>query len=79
MFIQEGLQSEVVPFLQGIPEIIFQHDNARRHFAKTVPSFCSAQHMRFYPWPAYSKDMLPTEHVWDLVGRRLARDPLLHL
>ncbi|GFV53029.1 transposable element Tcb2 transposase [Trichonephila clavipes] len=25
--------------------------------------------------PAYSPDMSPIEHVWDLVGRRLARDP----
>ncbi|GFV69631.1 transposable element Tcb1 transposase [Trichonephila clavipes] len=26
-------------------------------------------------WPAYSTDMSPMEPVWDLVGRRLARDP----
>ncbi|GFW56410.1 hypothetical protein TNCV_2089171 [Trichonephila clavipes] len=31
--------------------------------------------MQLLPWPAYSPDMSPTEHVWDLVGRRLARDP----
>ncbi|GFY15572.1 hypothetical protein TNCV_1282201 [Trichonephila clavipes] len=32
------------------------------------------QHMQFLPWPAYSEDLSPTEHVLDLVGRRLARD-----
>ncbi|PRD28099.1 UNVERIFIED_CONTAM: hypothetical protein NCL1_33460 [Trichonephila clavipes] len=37
--------------------------------------FCSAQHMQLLPWPAHSPDMLPIEHVWDFVGRRLARDP----
>ncbi|GFY35393.1 hypothetical protein TNCV_194861 [Trichonephila clavipes] len=36
---------------------------------------CSGQHMQLLPWIAYSPDMSPTEHVWDLVGRRLARDP----
>ncbi|GFT54985.1 hypothetical protein TNCV_2325051 [Trichonephila clavipes] len=25
--------------------------------------------------PAYSPDMSPIDHVWDLVGRRLDRDP----
>ncbi|GFT28696.1 hypothetical protein TNCV_4832541 [Trichonephila clavipes] len=31
--------------------------------------------MQLLPWPAYSPDMSPIEHVWDLVCRRLARDP----
>ncbi|GFT27095.1 transposable element Tcb1 transposase [Trichonephila clavipes] len=31
--------------------------------------------MQLLPWPAYSPDTSPIEHVWDLVGRRLARDP----
>ncbi|GFV70352.1 hypothetical protein TNCV_4797711 [Trichonephila clavipes] len=31
--------------------------------------------MQLLPWSGYSPDMLPIEHVWDLVGRRLARDP----
>ncbi|GFU58772.1 retrovirus-related Pol polyprotein from transposon 17.6 [Trichonephila clavipes] len=38
-------------------------------------SIATAQHMQLLPWPAYSSDMSPIEHVWDLVGRRLARDP----
>ncbi|GFS48006.1 transposable element Tcb1 transposase [Trichonephila clavipes] len=31
--------------------------------------------MQLLPWPAYSPDMSHIEHVWDLVGRRLASDP----
>ncbi|GFV82994.1 hypothetical protein TNCV_1180081 [Trichonephila clavipes] len=31
--------------------------------------------MQLLPLSAYSKDMSPIEHVWDLVGRRLTRDP----
>ncbi|GFV18828.1 hypothetical protein TNCV_4757151 [Trichonephila clavipes] len=34
-----------------------------------------AQHMQFLPWPSYSPDMSPIEHVGDLIGRRLARYP----
>ncbi|GFY09753.1 transposable element Tcb1 transposase [Trichonephila clavipes] len=33
------------------------------------------QHMQLLPWTAYSPDMSTVEHVWDLVGRHLARDP----
>ncbi|GFT40701.1 transposable element Tc1 transposase [Trichonephila clavipes] len=59
----------------GFSGSIFQQDNARPHVAKTVRVFCSAQHVQFLPCPAYSPDMSPIEHVWYLVGRRLARDP----
>ncbi|GFV40265.1 hypothetical protein TNCV_1444181 [Trichonephila clavipes] len=33
-----------------------------------------AQHVQLLPWPAYSPDMSPIEHVWNLVCWRLARD-----
>ncbi|GFS94061.1 transposable element Tcb2 transposase [Trichonephila clavipes] len=62
--------------IECIPGAIFQQDNARLHVAKTVRDFCSAQHEQLFPWPAYSPNMSPIEHVWNLVGRRLARDPL---
>ncbi|GFT60006.1 transposable element Tcb2 transposase [Trichonephila clavipes] len=74
-YVREMLKLEVVPFLQGIPGAIFLQDIARPHLAKTVRDFCSAQHMQLLPWPAYSPDLSPFEHVWDLVGWRLARDP----
>ncbi|GFW35680.1 transposable element Tcb2 transposase [Trichonephila clavipes] len=74
-YVCEMLQLEVVPFLQNIPGSIFQQDNPRLHVAKTVRDFCSARHMQLLPWPAYSPDTSPVEHVWDLVVRRLSRDP----
>ncbi|GFX75476.1 transposable element Tc1 transposase [Trichonephila clavipes] len=30
--------------------------------------------MQLLPWPAYSPDMLPIAHLWDLVSRYLACD-----
>ncbi|GFT07007.1 transposable element Tc1 transposase [Trichonephila clavipes] len=70
----EVLPPKAVQFLQGVPEAIFQQDNALPHNEKTVRDFCSSQHMQLLPWSAYSPNMLPIEHVWDLVSRRLARD-----
>ncbi|GFV86113.1 hypothetical protein TNCV_671101 [Trichonephila clavipes] len=52
-----------------------KQDNAPSRVAKTVRDFCSAQHMQLLPWPSYSRDMSPIEHVWNLVGRRPTRDP----
>ncbi|GFW56460.1 transposable element Tcb1 transposase [Trichonephila clavipes] len=31
--------------------------------------------MQLLSWLTYSVDMSPIEHVWDLVGRGLTRDP----
>ncbi|GFV23606.1 hypothetical protein TNCV_1717271 [Trichonephila clavipes] len=31
--------------------------------------------MQLLPWSAYSPDILPIEHEWDLIGRHLAHDP----
>ncbi|GFX52479.1 nitric oxide synthase [Trichonephila clavipes] len=64
-----------LPRIEDIPGAIFQQDNAPPHVAKTFRDFCSAQHMQLLPWLAYSPDMSPIEHMWYLVGRRLARDP----
>ncbi|GFX98710.1 transposable element Tcb1 transposase [Trichonephila clavipes] len=43
--------------------------------APTAPQSASLYRMGGGVMPAYSPDMSPIEHVWDLVGRRLSRDP----
>ncbi|GFW73610.1 hypothetical protein TNCV_1540651 [Trichonephila clavipes] len=35
----------------------------------------NSQHMQLLPWPTYSPDMSPFEHVWDLFRRCLALGP----
>ncbi|GFW34198.1 transposable element Tcb2 transposase [Trichonephila clavipes] len=60
--------------LDTMRRAIFQLDNARPYVAKTVRDFCSGQYMQLLSWPAYLPDMSPIEHVWDSVGRHLARD-----
>ncbi|GFX21209.1 transposable element Tc1 transposase [Trichonephila clavipes] len=73
-YINEVLQSQAIPFLQRLPGAVFQQDNARPHVTKTVKSYLDSQQVQLLPWTAYSPDMSPIEHVWDIVGRRLARD-----
>ncbi|GFW79326.1 transposable element Tc1 transposase [Trichonephila clavipes] len=69
-----GVMPQAIPFLQGLPGAVFQQDNARPHVTKTVKSYLDSQQVQFLPWTAYSADMPPIEHVWDIVGRRLVRD-----
>ncbi|GFW90452.1 transposable element Tcb1 transposase [Trichonephila clavipes] len=73
-YINDVLQPQALPFLQGMPGAVFQQDNARPHVAKTVKSYLDSQQVQIPPWSVYSLDMSPIEHVWDIVGRRLARD-----
>ncbi|GFU82944.1 hypothetical protein TNCV_4254001 [Trichonephila clavipes] len=61
--VRKVLQPEVVPFLRGIAEAIFQQDYARPHSAKTVRDFCSVQYMQLFTWPAFPPDMLPIKPV----------------
>ncbi|GFU56368.1 hypothetical protein TNCV_3854421 [Trichonephila clavipes] len=51
-----------------------KQDSTLPYVVKTFRDFCAAHHMQLLPWAAYSPDMSPIEQVWDLVGRRLARD-----
>ncbi|GFX33592.1 transposable element Tcb1 transposase [Trichonephila clavipes] len=73
-YINEVLQPQAIPFLQGLPGAVFQQDNARPHVAKTVKSYLDSQQVLLLPWPAYSPDLSPIEHVWDIIGERVARD-----
>ena len=50
---------------------MFQHDNARPHVTRTYTQFLEAENVPVLPWPAYSPDMLPIEHVWNALDRGL--------
>ncbi|GFW41414.1 transposable element Tcb2 transposase [Trichonephila clavipes] len=60
--------------IRELPNAIFQQDNACPHTA------CISQHalrgVQMLPWPAYSPDLSPIEHVWDVIGRRFQTLPL---
>ena len=69
---REVVEPEVFPLLRRIPGIVFLQDNACAHVPQTAQSFFSAQQVTLLPWPAYSPDMSPIEHVWNFIVRELA-------
>ncbi|GFV69792.1 transposable element Tc3 transposase [Trichonephila clavipes] len=53
-------------------EFLFMDDNARPHLADIVDECLQSEDIAHMDWPAYSPDMNPIEHVWGMLGRRIA-------
>ncbi|GFV90886.1 transposable element Tc1 transposase [Trichonephila clavipes] len=73
-YVQNVLRSVAISYLQGPPNAIFHQDNARSHTARLSQHALRGLHM--LPWPAYSPDLSPIEHVWDVIGRQFQTLPL---
>ncbi|GFW77728.1 DDE_3 domain-containing protein [Trichonephila clavipes] len=53
-------------------EFLFMEDNACPHRANIVDECLQSEDITRMDWPAYSPDLNPIEHVWNMVGRRIA-------
>ncbi|UYV62057.1 hypothetical protein LAZ67_1007668 [Cordylochernes scorpioides] len=68
-YVDDVLRPVTLPYLQGVPNALYQQDNARPHTARISQQ--ALQDIQMLPWPPYSPDLSPIEHVWDIIGRRL--------
>ncbi|GFU69583.1 transposable element Tcb2 transposase [Trichonephila clavipes] len=58
-------------------EFLFMDDNARPHRANIVDECLQSEDITRMDFPAYSMDLNPIEHAWDILGQRItARQPL---
>ncbi|UYV71918.1 hypothetical protein LAZ67_9001142 [Cordylochernes scorpioides] len=72
-YVDDVLRPVTLPYLQGVPNALYQQDNARPHTARISQQ--ALQDVQMLPWPPYSPDLSPIEHVWDIIGRRLPALP----
>ncbi|UYV84070.1 hypothetical protein LAZ67_X001061, partial [Cordylochernes scorpioides] len=68
-YVDDVLRPVTLPYLQRVPNALYQQDNARPHTARISQQ--ALQDVQMLPWLPYSPDLSPIEHVWDIIGRRL--------
>ncbi|GFV52832.1 transposable element Tc3 transposase [Trichonephila clavipes] len=52
-------------------KFLFMDDNPLPHRANIVNECLQSEDITCMDWPAYSPDLKPTEHVWDMLGQRI--------
>ncbi|GFU10599.1 DDE_3 domain-containing protein [Trichonephila clavipes] len=53
-------------------EFVFMDDSTRLHRANIITECLQSEDMTCMDWPAFSPDLNPVQHVWSMLGRRVA-------
>ena len=69
------LEEEMVPYAGEHfgRNFLFMHDNAPAHRAQRIQQFLENQEIEVLPWPAYSPDLNPIEHCWDMLDQAVRK------
>ena len=70
----EVLGEYLLPSMPTSNQFLFQQDNARVHTVNAVYKWLKEHAVRvLYPWPAYSPDFNPIEHVWSWMSQYVSK------
>lgn len=73
-YLNEVLQPIVRPLARRHGDsFVLVDDNARPHRARIVTDYLEEAEIQRMEWPAFSPDMNPIEHVWDMLHRAVQR------